>query len=126
MAAFAGVDVAIHLAWVLNPIKDAMRMTEVNLGGTRHFLDACARHGVRRVLVASSTTAYGARPSNPVPLDESHPVRGEQPFQYAREKAVMEGLVRRVADNDRLKKATGYRYLHDTRSALLAYKAAFS
>lgn len=91
--AFTGVDVAIHLAWVLNPIKDAERMTAVNLGGTRNFLRACERGGVRRVVAASSATAYGARPDNPVPLPETWPIRPDQPFQYAREKAVMEGMV---------------------------------
>lgn len=91
--ALGGVDVAVHLAWVLNPIKDAERMTAVNLGGTRHFLRACERGGVRRVVAASSATAYGAWPDNPVPLTEAWPVRPDQPYQYAREKAVMEGML---------------------------------
>jgi UDP-glucose 4-epimerase len=38
------------------------------------------------VLVASSTTAYGAWPDNPVPLKEEHPVRGMPNYEYARDK----------------------------------------
>ncbi|MEK6606322.1 MAG: NAD-dependent epimerase/dehydratase family protein [Myxococcota bacterium] len=95
---FAGADAAVHLAWVLNPIKDTARMTAVNLGGTRRFLEACARARVPRVLLASSATAYGARKENPVPLPESYPVDPAQPFQYAREKAIMEGLARGFSD----------------------------
>ncbi len=91
--ALHGVDVALHLAWILNPVHDAAFMTAVNLGGTRHFLRACERAGVRRVVAASSATAYGAWPDNPVPLPERWPVRPDQPYQYAREKAVMEGMI---------------------------------
>lgn len=92
-----GAGVAIHLAWILNPTRDAAGMTRTNLGGTRQFLRACHSKGVRRLLLASSATAYGARPDNPVPLPETHPIDPAQPYQYAREKAVMEGMARDFA-----------------------------
>src|SRR3954454_5077112 len=47
-----GVAAAVHLAWVLNPTRDAARQTQINLAGTRTFLAACAAARVRRVLAA--------------------------------------------------------------------------
>ena len=46
----------------------------------------------RQLLVASSTTAYGAWPDNPVPLTEEHPVRGLPDYEYARDKTEIDRL----------------------------------
>jgi UDP-glucose 4-epimerase len=43
-------------------------------------------------LVASSTTAYGAWPDNPVPLTEEHPVRGLPNYEYARDKTEIDRM----------------------------------
>jgi len=93
-----GVDCAVHLAFVLNPTRDARMETEVNLGGTRRFLDACIAARVPHVVAISSTTAYGASAENPVPLTEADLVRPDQAFRYAAQKAQMEGLFRQVAE----------------------------
>lgn len=93
-----GVDTALHLAWILNPSGDPALETSVNLGGTRNFLAACATHSPDHVVALSSATAYGALASNPVPILESQLVRPDQPFQYAREKAQMEGLFRQFGE----------------------------
>jgi UDP-glucose 4-epimerase len=91
-------DVLVHLAYVLDPIHDETRMTSINIGGTRHALEAAARAGVSKVMVASSGTAYGAWPDNPVPLKETDPIRPHPTFQYAREKAAVEAMCARFAD----------------------------
>ena len=44
------------------------------------------------LLVASSTTAYGAWPDNPVPIPEEHPVRGLPAYEYARDKTEIDRL----------------------------------
>jgi UDP-glucose 4-epimerase len=93
-----GTDTAVHLAWVLNPTRSPGLETAVNLGGTRNFLKACDRAGVPHLVGISSATAYGAFPENPVPLTEEDLVRPDQPFQYAREKAQMEGLFRQYGE----------------------------
>lgn len=80
-------DALVHLAFVLNPIHDEQAMYEVDVNGTSNVLEAAAEAGVQQVLVASSATAYGAFPDNPVPLTEEHPVRGVPSFEYARDKA---------------------------------------
>lgn len=85
-------DVLVHLAFVLNPMHDEARMRRVNVDGTRAVLDAAAAAATRQVLVASSGTAYGAWPDNPVPLRETDPIRPHPGFQYAREKAEVEDL----------------------------------
>jgi UDP-glucose 4-epimerase len=43
-------------------------------------------------LVASSTTAYGAWPDNPIPLTEEHPVRGMPNYEYARDKTEIDRM----------------------------------
>jgi UDP-glucose 4-epimerase len=85
-------DVLVHLAFVLNPMHDEARMRRINVDGTRAVLDAAAAASTRQVMVASSGTAYGAWPDNPVPLRETDPIRPHPGFQYAREKAEVEEL----------------------------------
>jgi UDP-glucose 4-epimerase len=79
-------DALVHLAFVLNPMRDEQTMYDIDVNGTQNVLDAASRAGVPHVLVASSTTAYGAWPDNPVPLTEEHPVRGMPDYEYARDK----------------------------------------
>ena len=79
-------DAVVHLAFVLNPIRDEHTMYDIDVNGTQNVLDAASAAGVQQLLVASSTTAYGAFPDNPVPLTEEHPVRGLPAYEYARDK----------------------------------------
>ncbi|MBW2525925.1 MAG: NAD-dependent epimerase/dehydratase family protein [Deltaproteobacteria bacterium] len=83
-------DALVHLAFVLQPSHDAELMHRINIAGTRNVLAAAHCAGVGQILVASSGTAYGAFPDNPVPLRESDPCRPHPTFQYAQEKAWLE------------------------------------
>jgi len=85
-------DALVHLAFVLNPIRDEHRMYDIDVNGTANVLDAAAAAGVPHLLVASSTTAYGAWPDNPVPIPEEHPVRGLPAYEYARDKTEIDRL----------------------------------
>jgi UDP-glucose 4-epimerase len=80
-------DALIHLAFLLNPIRDEGRMYDIDVNGTLSVLWAASDAGVEHVLVTSSSTAYGAWPDNPVPIAEDHPVRGVPDFSYARDKS---------------------------------------
>lgn len=91
--AMAGCDAVAHLAWVVRPIKDKVLARSVDLGGTEAVLDAMSRSGCRRLVFASSVTAYGARPGAPLRREED-PVDEEQPFTYGAHKARAERLVR--------------------------------
>jgi len=90
----AGCGLALHLAWVLNPLHDAERQRAVNLDGTRRFLQACLGAGVTRVFFMSSITAYGAHPEHDRPLDEAALLRERWHFQYSAEKREAELLCR--------------------------------
>jgi UDP-glucose 4-epimerase len=85
-------DALVHLAFVLNPMRDEHTMYDIDVNGTQSVLDAAARADVQHVLVASSTTAYGAWPDNPVPLVEEHPVRGMPNYEYARDKTEIDRM----------------------------------
>jgi UDP-glucose 4-epimerase len=80
-------DALVHLAFLLNPIRDEARMYDIDVNGTQAVLEAASAAGVEQVMVTSSGTAYGAFPDNPVPIAEDHPVRGQPDFSYARDKA---------------------------------------
>ena len=85
-------EVVVHLAAIVTPGKGSDREREhaVDVGGTRHVLDACLAHGVRRVVVSSSGAAYGYHPDNPAWITEDQPVRGNVEFAYSHHKALVE------------------------------------
>ena len=79
-------DALVHLAFVLNPIRDEEAMYDIDVNGTANALEAASKAGTPHVLVTSSTTAYGAWPDNPEPIGEDWPLRGQPDFAYARNK----------------------------------------
>jgi UDP-glucose 4-epimerase len=85
-------DALVHLAFVLNPIRDEALMYDIDVNGTFNALDAAARAGTAQVLVTSSTTAYGAWPDNPEPIREDWILRGQPDFAYARHKTEADRL----------------------------------
>ncbi len=80
-------DALVHLAFLLNPIRDEPKMYDIDVNGTQSVLQAASDAGTDHVLVASSASAYGAFPDNPRPIAEDWPVRGVADFSYARDKA---------------------------------------
>ena len=91
------VEAAVHLVYVLRPVRDRRWATQINVEGTRNFLAACHHAKVGRILYPSSTSVYGAWPDNPVPLTEAHPPRPKRGFQYSYEKRETEDLCREYA-----------------------------
>jgi UDP-glucose 4-epimerase len=85
-------DALVHLAFVLNPMRDERTMYDIDVNGTQNVLSAASHAGTDHLLVASSTTAYGAWPDNPVPLGEEHPVRGMPNYEYARDKTEIDRM----------------------------------
>ncbi len=88
-------QVVVHLASIVTPGKKSNREFEysVDVDGTRNLLEACVRHGVRRVIVSSSGAAYGYHADNPEWLTESDPVRGNQGFAYSWHKRLVEEML---------------------------------
>ena len=85
-------SVMIHLVFIVDPMHNEALMYRINIEGTRNVLEACEKAGVRRILMASSATAYGAHSDNSDFLKESDRLRGNADFQYSRDKVLMEGL----------------------------------
>jgi UDP-glucose 4-epimerase len=72
-AAVQGKDYVVCLAamWLLH-CKDFPRTAfEVNIAGTFNVLEACARHGVKKLVWSSSASVYGDAVE--IPMTESHP-----------------------------------------------------
>jgi nucleoside-diphosphate-sugar epimerase len=88
--ALTGVDVLVHLAFQMDPIRDLDEMRSINLDGTRNALEAARAAEVARVVYLSSVVAYGAHADNDVPLTETSPLRGTPGFPYAEHKRDVE------------------------------------
>ena len=86
-------DTVIHLAFVVNPIRDTNRMHAINVGGTRNLLTALTKIQPARLLVSSSATAYGAWDDNPIPILEDQPLRPRTEYRYAHDKVLVEELL---------------------------------
>ncbi len=97
-AAGAGCDGAFHCAGrVSRRPEDAAEMYRVHVEGTKSVIDACARAGVRRVVVASSsgTVAVGEDPAKLGAEDDPAPIGviGRWPYYRAKlfaERAALE------------------------------------
>jgi UDP-glucose 4-epimerase len=76
--AVRGVEGVFHqaaLRSVPRSVDDPMSTNDVNVGGTLNLLMACRQAGVRRVVYASSSSAYGDDPTLPkVETLPSHPI----------------------------------------------------
>lgn len=92
-----GVDTLVHLAFFASPIHNATYAHELEAIGTLHVLTAAAAAGVKRVVVQSTTTVYGAHRKNPNLLTEEHPVRGSPQSRFVTDKVEAERQVMRWA-----------------------------
>jgi len=87
------VDVVVHLAYAMAPMRDEIQMRDINVAGTSNVLHAAAVAGVPRVVYVSSAVVYGAHPDNEVPLTERSPLRANARFAYATHKLETEAVV---------------------------------
>jgi dihydroflavonol-4-reductase len=96
--AVKGVDVVFHLAGIISISSfDSKELTEVNVKGTEHVVNACLVHGVRRMVYTSSVHALPEGEKGE-PITEDSDFDGKNLFgAYARTKAaatrkVLEGV----------------------------------
>lgn len=93
--AVAGATEVVHLA-ARSSVAESIAMREayeqVNIGGTRVLLEAACAAGVRRFVLAASSSAYG---DHEAPHDETLAPRPMSP--YAETKVACEALVREFA-----------------------------
>jgi len=86
---FAGADVVIHLAWLIQPSRDGAALERVNVDGSRRVFDAAAEAGVACLVHASSVGVYSPGPKDRA-VDESWPREGVASSFYSRHKAAAE------------------------------------
>src|SRR4030042_1448786 len=69
------IEIVAHLsarAGVRPSIQNPLLYADVNIRGTLNLLEACKKHGVRRLVFASSSSVYGNNPK--IPFAEDDPV----------------------------------------------------
>ncbi len=88
-----GVKEVIHLAFIVNPLHDDALMHDIDVRGSKNVLDATAACEAEHLIVASSTSAFGAFPDNPDFLTENHPPRRQPNYTYASDKYEVEKLI---------------------------------
>jgi len=88
------INTALHLAWQFNPIHDVRRHRQVDVEGSQNFFQAAEAAALKRVIYASSTTAYvnARNPSEPPYLTEESPVRGTPRYLYSKHKAEVDRI----------------------------------
>lgn len=89
-----GADVAVHLAWAIQPSRDRAELHRINVAGSERVFNAVARAGVGSLVYASSIGAYSPGPKDD-PVDESWPTNGIPSSFYSRHKAAVESLLDR-------------------------------
>ncbi|TQN43641.1 nucleoside-diphosphate-sugar epimerase [Blastococcus colisei] len=96
-AAFDGVDVVVHLAFLITGNASRETTRSINVDGTLNVFRAAAAAQVDRFVYASSVAAYGFHADNPERIDEEWPTRPAARLFYAQEKAELEELLEEEA-----------------------------
>jgi len=91
------VDTFVHLAFLASPSHASAWAHELESVGTMHVLNACRQRAVRKFVMWSQTLLYGASPSNPNFLAETHPLRGNTRSRFLSDKIEAESAVARFA-----------------------------
>lgn len=84
-AAVAGSESVFHLAaqTIVGVARESpLETLEVNVRGAWNVFEACRRHGVERVVFASSDKAYGSSPE--LPYREDFPLRAAYPYDASK------------------------------------------
>jgi UDP-glucose 4-epimerase len=89
---FDGADAVIHLAWLIQPSRDIVKLRSTNVDGSRRVFEAVASAGVPALVYASSVGTYSPGPKDGA-VDESWPARGVGTSFYSRHKAEVEAML---------------------------------
>lgn len=93
-----GVDAVLHLAFIMDPIKDESLMRDVNVNGSHNVFRSAGAAGVKKIVYVSSATVYGAHPDNEIPLREQSPLRANLDFSYPAHKLEVEYIVKELRE----------------------------
>jgi UDP-glucose 4-epimerase len=93
----AKVDTVVHMGVLATPLDAGGRVSqkEINVIGTMQLLAACQKSlTVRRLVVKSSTTVYGASPRDPAMFTEDMAPKALPSSGYAKDSVEVEAYVR--------------------------------
>jgi nucleoside-diphosphate-sugar epimerase len=93
-----GVDVVVHTDIDMAPDSDNRTRRAFNVRGAQTVLTAAAAGRVGRVVLVTSAMVYGARPGNPVPLDEASPPDADPDGSVVGDLLEIEQLAQRSAE----------------------------
>jgi len=96
----ASVDTVIHMGVLATPVQAGGRMSmkEINVIGTMQLLAACQKSAtVRRLVVKSTSSVYGAGPRDPAMFGEEVEPRHSPSSGWAKDSAEVEAYVRGFA-----------------------------
>jgi UDP-glucose 4-epimerase len=96
---FRGADAVIHLAWAIQPSRDAVTLERINIEGSRRVFEAVAAAGAPKLVHASSVGAYSRGPKDRQ-VDESWPTEGTSTSFYSRHKVAVERELDRFEDEN--------------------------
>ena len=88
-----GCDTVVHLAWALSGSVTHAEAEPINIGGTSNVLQAMVESGSRRLVFASSVTAYGAHTNHPDPWLENEKLAPAYGLVYEWHKAQAEAMI---------------------------------
>ena len=89
----SGLDALYHLAFLSSRVRGADFAHELEVIGSLHVLAAAAATSLPRLIVASSTALYGARPDAPALLGEQAALRGPRQSRFIHDKVEVEQQV---------------------------------
>jgi UDP-glucose 4-epimerase len=89
---FKGADAVVHLAWLIQPSRDIVKLRRTNVYGSRRVFDAAASAEVPALVYASSVGTYSPGPKDRA-VDESWPAHGVSTSFYARHKGEVETML---------------------------------
>ncbi len=93
----AGVDTVVHMNVIATPVHAGGRvsMKEINVIGTMQLLAACQKSaGVKRLVVKSTSSVYGASPKDPARFTEDTPAKVLPRAGWGKDSVEVEGYVR--------------------------------
>jgi UDP-glucose 4-epimerase len=79
-------DALVHLAFRDDPRTPTHDRYRTNVIGTMRLLEYAARHDVKRVVVLSTGSVYGAHPLNPTFISEDAPLRALERYPEIRDR----------------------------------------
>lgn len=85
------VDTVCHL-FFMEGIRPSEAAFDANVMGTMKLFAACREAGVRKIVLKSSTSVYGARPENPAFLKEDSLLNGSRAYGYTRDLVEIESF----------------------------------